>query len=162
MWPLATLLVMAAGWIAGVVASPDSAQRVWMIGLVVCAVPVLLDTIRDARRGQFATDIVAALAIVGSIVLGASLAGLMVVLMRQGGQSLERYAEGKASRAVRELEAAAPRQAHRIEGPVVVDVDACVIGAGDMLLVRPGELIPCDGVTTEGPSDVDTSRRSCS
>jgi heavy metal translocating P-type ATPase len=90
-------------------------------------------------------------------VLGAPLAGLVVVIMRQGGAALERYAEGRASAAVRELEAAAPRVAHRISGDDTVDVEAGAIVAGDLLLIRPGELIPCDGVVIEGASDVDTS-----
>ena len=49
-----------------------------------------------------------------ALFLGQPLAGLIVVLMQTGGEALERYAEGRASRAVRELEAAAPRLAHRV------------------------------------------------
>jgi heavy metal translocating P-type ATPase len=156
-WSIATLIAMVVGGVIQLAAGGDAARQVWMAGLIVCAAPVLFDTIRDARHGQFATDIVAALAIVGAILLGATVAGLVVVLMRQGGQALERFAEGRASHAVRELEAAAPRQAHRLDGEHIVDVDAGAIAAGDMLVVRPGELIPCDGVVEGGASDVDTS-----
>jgi len=109
-----------------------------------------------ARR--FAADLVAMLAILAALWLGEPLAGLIVVLMQTGGETLERYAEGRASEAVRELEAAAPRIAHRIGagGPEDVAVDA--VAVGDELLVRPGELIPCDAEVTEGSSSVDTSR----
>jgi heavy metal translocating P-type ATPase len=109
-----------------------------------------------ARR--FAADLVAMLAILAALVLGEPLAGLIVVLMQTGGEALERYAEGRASAAVRELEAAAPRIAHRVgvRGPEDVPVDTVTVG--DELLVRPGELIPCDAEVTEGTSSVDTSR----
>jgi heavy metal translocating P-type ATPase len=156
-WSIATLVMIAAGGVAQLAAGGSAGRIVWMTGLVVCGAPVLLDTLRDARRGQFATDIVAALAIVGAVLLGAAVAGLVVVLMRQGGEALERYAEGKASRAVHDLEAAAPRVAHLVTGDDVVDVEATSVTAGQTLLIRPGELVPCDGVVAEGPSDVDTS-----
>ena len=154
---IAALFVIVLGWLTQRVAGADAAHVVWTWGLLVSAIPVFLETARAARRGNFATDIVAVLAIIGSAVLGAPLAGLVVVIMRQGGAALERYAEGRASAAVRELEAAAPRVAHRISGDDTVDVEAGVIVAGDLLLIRPGELIPCDGVVIEGASDVDTS-----
>jgi P-type E1-E2 ATPase len=86
-------------------------------------------------------------------------AGLIVVLMQTGGEALERYAEGRASQAVRELEAAAPRLAHRLgAGGLVEDVDAEAVVVGDELLVRPGELVPCDGVVLTGRSHVDAAR----
>jgi heavy metal translocating P-type ATPase len=76
--------------------------------------------------------------------------------MLTGGEALERYAEGRASRAVRDLEAAAPRIAHRL-GDTVTDVPVDVITAGDRILIRPGEIVPCDGVVTDGRSHLDTS-----
>src|SRR5262245_58987061 len=109
-------------------------------------------------RGRFAADIVALLAIVTSVVLLQPLPGLVVVLMQTGGEALERYAEGRASRAVRELEDAAPRTAHRLHDGKIEEITADAIKPGDLLLVRAGELVPCDGVVTEGRSHVDTSR----
>jgi heavy metal translocating P-type ATPase len=125
--------------------------------LVLCAVPIVFKTIREAGRGHFATDIVAAMAIVGAILLDQPIAGLVVVLMLQGGAALERYAEGKASEAVRLLERAAPRRAHRIMDDETVDIDVVQIAVNDVLLVRPGELVPCDGVAIDGESEVDAS-----
>ena len=98
------------------------------------------------------------LAIVTALMLGEPLAGLIVVLMQTGGEALERYAQGRASEAVRELEAAAPRVAHRIVGGQVDDVPAELVTVGDDLLLRPGELLACDAVVLEGRSHVDGSR----
>ncbi|HEU5051262.1 MAG TPA: heavy metal translocating P-type ATPase, partial [Gemmatimonadales bacterium] len=85
------------------------------------------------------------------------LAGLVVVLMQSGGELLEEYAQGRASRAVRDLEAAAPRLAHRFGEAGVEDVPVETIAAGDRLLVRPGEMIPCDAEVLEGTSHLDTA-----
>jgi heavy metal translocating P-type ATPase len=151
------LLVLGVGWVVYGTVGSASAHVVWMVGLVLCAMPVALTTLRNARHGRFATDIVAALAIVGAILLQTPLAGLVVVLMLRGGEALERYAEGKASEAVRALEAAAPRRAHRVVSDDVEDVEAATVSVGDIVLIRPGELVPCDGEVIDGFSDIDAS-----
>jgi len=156
--PVITLVVIVAGAAAWLIGPAGVAHIIWMAGLVLTGLPVAVWTFRDALRGKFATDLVAALAIVGALVLSQPLAGLVVVLMQTGGEALEAYAEGRASRAVRELEAAAPRQAHRLLDGDIADITADQILVDDRLLVRPGEMFPCDAEVLSGASDVDTSR----
>ncbi len=156
-WSELALGVLAVGFIRWMVTGSGLGDWFLTTALAVAAVPIVIDTIRDARRGHFATDIVATLAIVGSLVLGHPIAGLVVVMMKQGGEALERYAHSRASMAVRALEEAAPRIAHRIQGTEVVDVAASSVAVGDLLLIRPGDLVPCDGIVEKGESDLDTS-----
>jgi len=130
----------------------------WSAGLLVTGAPVIWRTLRGVLAGRFAADLVAMLAIAGALLLQQPLPGLIVVLMQTGGEALERYAEGRASAAVRELEAGAPRRAHRLADGLVTDLPADALVVGDTLLVRPGELIPCDAVVLEGRSSVDTAR----
>ena len=130
----------------------------WMSGLVVAGIPLVWRTLRGVARGHFATDVVASLAILAAILLGEPLAGLIVVLMQTGGEALESYAQGRASRAVRALEEDAPRIAHRVDGGNTRDIPVDAIQVGDTLLLRPGEMVPCDSVVKEGRSHIDTSR----
>ena len=120
--------------------------------------PVVWRTLRGIAAGRFAADLVAMLAILAALALGEPLAGLIVVLMQTGGEALERYAEGRASDAVRELEAAAPRVAHRVAADGIEDIAAEDVVPGDELFVRPGELVPCDAVVLKGRSQVETAR----
>jgi heavy metal translocating P-type ATPase len=129
-----------------------------MAGLVVTGLPVVWRTFRGVLAGRFAADLVAMLAIMAALLLREPLAGLIVVLMQTGGEALERYAEGRASEAVRELERVAPHLAHRIREDRIEDIGADDIRVGDELLVRPGELVPCDALVIKGRSHVDTSR----
>jgi len=155
--PLSALIILVVGAALHYKVSAELANEVWMLGLIATGAPVVWGTLRAAGRGRFATDVVATLSIVGAVVLGHPFAGLVIVLMQTGGEALERFAEGRASAAVRALEEAAPRVAHRIVGGDVDDVPVSVVRVGDELLVRPGDLIPCDGVVIEGESEIDTS-----
>ena len=168
--PALTLVALITGGLLSVApATHDWATPFLLAALVLLGAPVVLRTVRGMLHGKFAADLVAMLAIVTAVVLGQPFAGLVIVLMQTGGELLERYAEGRASDAVRELEAAAPRIAHRVRtatgpatGPATGDgteeIAAELVVAGDLLLVRPGEMIPCDGVISEGTSSLDTSR----
>ncbi len=152
------IVVIVAGALARAAGASATVHRAWLVALVILGAPIVWDMLAAARRGSFATDIVAAAAIVTAILLREPLPGLVIVLMQTGGEALERYAEGRASAAVRELEAAAPRHAHRmLAGGGIEDVDADAVAVGDTLLIRPGELVPCDGVVVGGVSDVDAS-----
>ena len=159
MWPPGTAAVAILGgtalWLGG---RPDAARVLWTCVLVITGSPLIWRTIRDARRGRFATDIVASLAIATAVAVLQPLSGLIIVLMQSGGEALERYAAGRASAAVRALEEAAPRIAHRVAGDRVDDVPVGDVVPGDVLLVRPGDLVPCDGEVTDGRSELDASR----
>ena len=119
---------------------------------------MLVRTTIGVFQGKLAADLVAALAIVTSLVLDQPLPGLIVVMMQTGGEAMERFAERRATEAVRALEAAAPRMAHRLVAGAMEDIPVERIAVGDRLLVRPGEMVPCDGVVTDGHSHVDASR----
>ena len=163
--PQLALAFLAAGALVRATTGAPASRTVWMVGLLVTGAPVVWKTLRSAASGHFATDLVATLAVVTSVLLGEPLAGLVIVLMQTGGEALERYAEGRASSAVRALEEEAPRIAHRLRSdgvtPAHADAEDVAVGeiaVGDLLLVRPGEMVPCDGVVTDGTSHVDTSR----
>lgn len=138
---------------------PEYAQAIWLLGLIGAGFPVVWRTLRSAMQGKYATDVVASLSIVTAGIIGQPLAGLVIVLMQTGGEALEHFAERRASAAVSELERAAPRIAHLITGDQgLIDVPVGEIEPGNVFLVRPGELIPCDGVVLSGISEIDASQ----
>src|SRR3954471_20751980 len=120
-WFVSAFLLLVAGALVAL-RDPALARMIWSVGVIVTGAPLVLRTIAAALRGEFATDIVASLSIVGAAVLGQPLAGLVIVLMQTGGEALEHYAEGKASAAVSDLEDAAPRIAHVMRGAIIEEV----------------------------------------
>ncbi len=151
-----TLLGVAVQFVLG---SPDIARLIWLIGLIGAGFPVVWRTARAAFAGNFRSDVVASLSIVTAAVINQPLAGLIIVLMQTGGEALERFAERRASAAVRELESAAPQIAHvMLENQDVIDVPVRSLRVNNHFLLRPGDMIPCDGVILEGNSEIDASQ----
>ncbi len=145
-------LIAAMGLAAGLIARSD---RVLLATLLIGGIPLVVQTLRGMLRGRFAADIVAMLAIITAFVLGQYFAGAVIVLMQSGGEALEAYAMGRASDSLEALLARAPRIAHRLRGEAIEDVPVEVVQVGDLLVIRPGDLVPVDGEVTEGTSTVD-------
>ena len=157
--PLFATAIIVVGLVARAAAPAAGYDRaIWYVGLVIAGGLVVWHTVQGALRGQFAADVVATLAIVASVLLGQPFVGLVIVIMQTGGEALEQYAEGRASDAVRALEALAPRMAHRLRDErVIEDVPVDAVVPDDVLLVRPGELVPCDAIVVDGTAHVDVS-----
>lgn len=155
--PLGAAVLLGVGLVARAFGT-GAAPFLWWTGLVALGFPVLLRTAIGVLHGRFAADVVASLSILCAALLDQPLPGLVIVLMQTGGEALDRYAEGRASAAVRALEGEAPRLAHRLAGQGWEDVAVERIAPGDILLVRPGEMVPCDGTVRAGDSTLDTSR----
>ena len=152
---LAILLGAAALLLPG---GSTTAGQIWFVGLILCGAPVVYSTVRGLLHGKFAADVIASMTVVVSLALGLPVVGLVIVVMQTGGEALERYAEGRASDALRALQDITPRRARRVGSDgTVEEIHVDAVSVGDSLLVRPGEMIPCDGEIAEGSSHIDTS-----
>ena len=73
------------------------------------------------------------------------------------GKYMEAVSKGKTSDAIKKLVELAPKQASIIRGGEALIVAAGEVLTGDIVLVRPGEKLPVDGIVTEGSTSVDES-----
>jgi cation transport ATPase len=149
---LALLGVLAGGaaWLAGAAAT---AGLLWAATTVVCLLPLAFKVVGDLLRGYRGVDLIAVLAMAGSLLLGEYLAGAVVAVMLSGGQVLERAASGRARRELKALVDRAPREAHRLLDGQLRDLPVAAVQPGDLLLVRAGEVLPVDGLV-EGEAAV--------
>jgi Cu+-exporting ATPase len=81
-------------------------------------------------------------------------AGVIIALILLG-KSLEAVSKGKTSEAIKKLMGLAPKTAIVIEGDKEVEVPIDEVQIGDIILVKPGEKIPVDGVVLEGNTSID-------
>ncbi|WP_051327716.1 heavy metal translocating P-type ATPase [Desulfatirhabdium butyrativorans] len=81
----------------------------------------------------------------------------VIITLIKLGKVLEARAKGKTGSAIRELLNLQPQTATLLAAETAVEIPVSKIRAGDILLVRPGGRIPCDGIVIEGESAVDES-----
>lgn len=81
----------------------------------------------------------------------------MIVTLVLLGRLLEHKARGRTSDAIKKLVRLAPKTARVVRGDQELDIPVEQVVHGDVVVVRPGEKIPTDGVVEAGTSSVDES-----
>jgi Cd2+/Zn2+-exporting ATPase len=110
----------------------------------------------SARRLTISTLLVVAVA--GAIALGVYEEAALLTIVFSLGAVLEGYVSDRARGSIRALMALAPPTAHRRrEGGLLEEVPVELLETGDLVLVRPGERLPTDGVVVAGGSAIDQS-----
>ncbi len=136
---------------------PSYGAWTWLATLLIGGTPLVYHTVRRLWHGQFASDIVASLAIVAAIALDQAFAGVIIVLMQSGGEAIDSYAFHRASSSLRELLKRAPRSARRRRGEELEEVPVDAVRVGDLLLVRTGDILPVDGIVAGPEALIDES-----
>ncbi|MFP3882336.1 MAG: heavy metal translocating P-type ATPase [Actinomycetota bacterium] len=124
---------------------------------VVPLLPLLREMVIKLRRRQPGVDVIALLAVAAALALGELLTASIIGVMLATGQFLEDYAAGRAERELTTLIQRAPREAHKLIDGKLETVDVEMIGRGDHLLVKAGEVIPVDGVVMSDSALTDES-----
>jgi P-type Cu+ transporter len=82
----------------------------------------------------------------------------VIITLILAGRLLEHSTKERATAALRSLTRLQPTMAHRLDtSGVETDVPIALVGVGDLLVVKPGERVPVDGVVVDGASAVDES-----
>jgi len=149
-------VALVAGAVAAIAGADDAAVAVWTVASAVVAVELVVVTISRLREGRIAVDVVALVALFGAIAMGEALAGAILALMVASGDALEQYAHRRAKRSLSELLSLAPKVGHRLVDGSFETVPVDQIGPGEVLLVKPGEVVPVDGAVME-PAVLDES-----
>lgn len=127
------------------------------VTIIVELVPLLWGMVRDLQEGTYGVDILAATAIIVAVVMQEYWAAMIIVLMLTGGESLEDYAEHRASHELDALLTRAPQKARLLRGKQEIEVKASDVREGDKLIIRPGEVVAVDATILEGTSSFDES-----
>ncbi len=152
--PCGTVSLMVVSLVLWLVGRSDLANWALLAVVLLGGVPLLWETLKQLLHREFGVDVIAILAIGGSVFLKQYLAGALIVLMLSGGEALEAYALRRARSSLSALAERAPRSAHIWRGDELVSIPAEQVAVGMVIVVKPGELIPVDGIVTSGSSSL--------
>lgn len=135
------------------------AMFAYMVPYMICGWPVLRKSFKGiANRQMFDESFLMTIATVGAFATGQNSEAVAVILFYQVGEFFQEYAVGESRRAIKDLMDIAPEYANlEHEDGSLETVDPDKIEIGNILVIKPGEKIPVDGVVVDGSCLVNTS-----
>jgi Cd2+/Zn2+-exporting ATPase len=108
-------------------------------------------------KGKFNTDVLMLAAAVGAAILGEWAEGAFLLFLFALGHAGEHYALDRARNAVNALGELMPQTARVKRGDQIIEVNVAEVLVSDVVVVRPGDRVPVDGVVASGSSAIDQS-----
>lgn len=119
---------------------------------------VVWKALRNIRRGQiFDENFLMMIATFGAFGVQDYMEAVAVMLFYQIGELFQSYAVGKSRQSITDMMDICPEYANVEENGELVEVDPDDVEVGSVIVVKPGERIPLDGVVIEGESMIDTA-----
>ena len=135
-----------------------AALALFMIPYLVIGYDILIKAGKGIKNHQvFDENFLMAVATVGAIALGDYREGVAVMLFYQIGELFQSYAVGKSRRNISDLMDIRPDYANIERDGEIEEVDPDEVEIGSIIVVKPGEKVPIDGVIIEGTTTLNTS-----
>lgn len=156
------------GVLAGIFGKPGALYAsfaLYLIPYLIAGHDVLLKAWRNIRRGEaFDESFLMAVATIGAFAMiffpetePHMAEGAAVMLFYQVGELFQSYAVGKSRKSIAAMMDIAPDYANIERDGAIVEVDPDEVQVGDIIVVKPGERVPIDGVVVDGTSQLDTA-----
>ena len=130
----------------------------YMIPYIVIGYDILKKAFKGILNRQvFDENFLMAVATVGAVCLGEYKEGVAVMLFYQIGELFQSYAVGKSRKNISALMDIRPDYANIERDGDIVAVDPDEVAIGEIIIVKPGEKIPIDGIIVEGNASLNTS-----
>ncbi|WP_278541686.1 heavy metal translocating P-type ATPase [Collinsella intestinalis] len=154
--------------LAGIFGEPGALYAsfaLYLIPYLIAGHDVLLKAWRNIRRGEaFDESFLMAVATIGAFAMiffpetePHMAEGAAVMLFYQVGELFQSYAVGKSRKSIAAMMDIAPDYANIERDGAIVEVDPDEVQVGDIIVVKPGERVPIDGVVVDGTSQLDTA-----
>ena len=136
---------------------PLLAQIIVTIAGAIVALTMLVGMVKTLRSGKYGVDLLAILAVVATLAVSEYWAAMVILVMLTGGDALEDYAAKKANTELKALLDNSPRFAHVVTPDSSKDVPVNDVPVSAKIIVKPGELVPIDGLIIKGTGEFDES-----
>ena len=154
------ILIAVVFFVAAILINATGLVRLalFVIPYAIVGSDVLKRALGNIARGQvFDENFLMALATIGAFAIGEYPEGVAVMLFYQVGELFQNYAVGRSRRSIASLMDIRPDYANIEQDGELVKVDPEEIAVGRIIIVKPGERIPLDGVVVEGSTSINTA-----
>lgn len=129
----------------------------FIISYLIIGYDIILKALRNITRGKvFDENFLMTIATIGAFFIGEFPEAVAVMLFYQVGELFQSYAVDKSRKSVSELMDIRPDYANLYQNKKTERVDPNKVKVGDIILIKPGEKIPLDGIVVEGNSFLNT------
>lgn len=147
-------VLLAAGWLIERRAAGLMPLVLYVAAYVFGGFFTVREAVENLRQKRFEIDTLMLVAAAGAASLGAWAEGALLLFLFSLGHALEHYAMGRARRAIEALAKLAPERATVRRGTATEEVPVEALQIEDVVIVRPNERLPADGVVIAGASSV--------
>jgi Cd2+/Zn2+-exporting ATPase len=149
--------LIAATWVEKSVGVGTFSNALYLAAYLFTGQQGVRAALASLRERVLDVDVLMVLAALGAAIIGAPFEGALLLFLFSFSNVLQRHAMDRTQRAIESLLKLRPGEAlvKRPLGPEKIPVEAVAIG--DIVIVRPGEQIPVDGIICEGSTHVDES-----
>lgn len=131
---------------------------IYLIPYLVIGYDIVFKAVRNISHGQvFDENFLMMVATFGAFGVKEYSEAVAVMLFYQVGELFQNYAVGKSRQSISDMMNICPEYANIEEDGVLTQVDPDDVEVGSIIVVKPGERIPLDGIVTEGTSMIDTA-----
>ena len=131
---------------------------VFLAAYVLIGGDVLLKAIKNLFRGQVLDEnFLMSIATIGAVAIGEYSEAVGVMLFYKIGEYLQQKAVGQSRKSISALMEIKAEFANLVQGGKMIQVDPEEVEVGDVIVVKPGEKVPLDGIVKEGEAMLDTS-----
>lgn len=145
---LATVIPFTNIWITRIL---------YILSYLIVGLSILKKAVRNIFRGKvFDENFLMAIATIGAVSIGELSEAVAVMLFYQVGELFQSYAVDKSRKSISSLMNIRPDYANVLRNNKIEKVNPEDVKIGEIIVVKPGEKIPLDGIVVEGKSGLDT------
>ena len=155
---IVALAAPALGSLQATLPYPFLSLAIFLVPYLVLGWPVLKKAARNIAAGHiFDENFLMCVATIGALCLAEFPEAIAVMLFYQIGDLFEDYAVDKSRDSIAEMMDICPEQAYIERNGEIEAVDPDEVEIGTIIVVRPGERVPLDGIIVKGETELDTA-----
>lgn len=153
------LIIGAILFVLGLTLSLDKGAKliIFLLSYALIGGDIVFGAAQELVKGRvFDENFLMSIATIGAFAIGEYPEGVAVMLFYQVGEALQKLAVNRSRKSISALMDIKPEYANLKKGDEIIKVPPQEVNTGDLIIIKPGEKVPLDGIVVEGSSVLDT------